>query len=353
MKKFFLICCFLTAFVSSQAQEITAKYKKAFVSEAFQLNGYGQIVADFSQNPALGQARMNANNSIDLARVILFATGKLGEQRQFGYMLMFDAGPNTALQEIYGEWLPCDAVNLRFGQSKTPFTIENPMSASRMETIFPSRSVSAMAGSSGDFNQYAGTGGVKAGRDAGLALYGKAFAKDDFFLLEYSAGLYNGTGLNTKDENNHKDFIGTAYFQPIKGLKIGGSIYAGKLNTDSIGVLPAGNHNRDAFAVGGVFDGKHFYARSEYIANSTGNIDRQGIYASAVWKIIPSKWEILGKCDFYDSDRSISQNEITDYTFGINYYLAYLTKIQLNYIYSDNKLQGVNHSVAVQLQVFF
>ncbi|MDR1562148.1 MAG: OprO/OprP family phosphate-selective porin [Dysgonamonadaceae bacterium] len=352
MKKLTFTFVFSLIICVASAQEITRKYKKAFQSEQFNLIGYGQAVANFNQHPEAGMVPTNSNSSFDIQRIILFATGKIGVQNKFGYMIMLDAGPNISMQELYGEYIPSDAINVRFGQYKIPFTIENPMSASRFETVYPSRSVSAMAGSSGDFNQFDGRG-VKAGRDVGIMLSGKIQEKDGYHLLEYYAGLFNGTGLNTKDNNNHKDIIGTAYIQPLKGLKLGGSVYSGAITTDSVNGLPAGLHRRNAYAAGGVFDNRNFYVRSEYIANKTGNIRRHGFYASGVWKFVPQKWEAVVKCDFFDSDRSVDQNETTDLTFGVSYFFAYLTKIQLNYIYTDDRIKNSNHLAAVQMQIFF
>ena len=98
-----------------------------------------------------------------------------------------------------------------------------------------------MAGSSGDFNQFEYGGGIKgkAGRDAGLQVSGRLFKKDDFFRIEYLTGLFNGTGLNTEDNNNRKDFIGTVYYYPVKTLRIGGSVYSGKLDTPARNDIPA------------------------------------------------------------------------------------------------------------------
>ncbi len=343
--------------------ETFQKIKSAFQSDAFRLSGYGQIVYNATENPAGGQIPVTSHNSIDVLRAILFAVGKLGPKGQFGYMLMYDLGPNPMLHELYGEWLPMNAINVRFGQYKIPFTIENPMSPTRIETIYFSRSASAMSGSVGDFNQYGPLGtytGVKAGRDGGLQLSGKIFPHKDFFLLEYYTGLFNGTGMNAKDNNNHKDFIGTAYFQPVKGLRVGGSVYSGKLygqNPQEIGnpanvQLPA-DHVRNHWAAGAEYSGKHFYSRSEYMEANDGGLKRNGFYASAVWKIVPDKWEILGKYDYYDNDRDIKNNQIADITAGINYYFAFLSRIQLNYIYTDNKSLGANNMLAAQLQLFF
>ncbi|GHT29550.1 porin [Bacteroidia bacterium] len=357
-KKLLLTLSMLLVMVALNAQSLAQKTKNAFMSDAFQLSGYGQIIGNISEYPSRGQTKTTANNSIDVARAILFAVGKLGADNQFGYMLMYDFGPNSSLQELYGEWLPMDALNVRFGQYKIPFTIENPMSPCRVETIYFSRSVSAMAGSAGDFNQFGAAGpdaqsiSVKAGRDAGLQLSGKLFKKNDFFRLEYYTGLFNGTGLNTKDNNNHKDFIGTAYYQPIKGLRLGGSVYSVKLYY-ARNEQPATNHTRDTWAASAEYNSKYFYGRSEYIAANDGGVKRAGYYGSAVWKLVPNKWEVLGKYDFYDKDTAVSRNEAVDITTGVNWYFAYLSRIQFNYIHTDDKVLGVNNAIAAQLQVFF
>jgi hypothetical protein len=357
-RKLRLTLSMLLIITALNAQTLAQKTKNAFMSDSFQLFGYGQIIGNASEYPNRGQAKTTANSSIDVARAILFATGRLGSEKQFGYMLMYDFGPNSGMHELYGEWLPTDAINVRFGQYKIPFTIENPMSPTRIETIYFSRSASAMAGSTGDFNQFgvAGPNGstvsVKAGRDAGLQLSGKLFQKDDFFHLEYYTGLFNGTGLNTKDNNNHKDFIGTAYYQPIKGLRVGGSVYSGKLYYAQDG-RQAANHTRDTWAASAEYNSKSFYGRSEYLTANDGGVKRNGYYASAVWKFVPGKWEVLGKYDFYDKNTDVSQNEATDITAGINYYFAYLSRIQLNYIHTDDKALGKNNAIAAQLQLFF
>ena len=355
--KLALLLCVYAIGLNLFAQEnkkVTKKLKDAFTGEVFRLYGYGQIIDNISEHPDGGIERMTSNNSFDVARAILFAMGRLGPQKQFGYMLMYDFGPNACLHELYGEWLPKDAFNLRFGQFKIPFTIENPISPTKIETIYFSRGGRAMSGSLGDFNRFEpdGTkGGPKVGRDMGLQLSGRLFKKDDFYRIEYYTGLFNGTGFNIKDNNNHKDFIGTVYYQPVKDLRIGGSIYSGKLNVP-INNVP-GNHVRDLWTVGAEYNNKKFYARTEYISGNNGGVKRESYYGSAVWKLYPDKWEVLGKYEYYDENKSVKNNEISDITAGVNYCLAFSTRIQLNYIYTDNKAQSTNHAVAMQLQLFF
>ena len=331
------------------------KFKKALQSESFQLSGYGHIQYNVSEYPERSLSPGKANNSIDIVRALLFASGKLGANNQFGYMLMFDFGPGAKMYELYGEWLPSKAINVRLGQFKTPFTIENPMSLSRIETINPSRSVSIMSGSTGDFNQWEEDGKPvnKTGRDAGLQLYGSLFPADNFYRLEYYAGLFNGAGMNTKDNNNHKDFIGTAYFNPSKEFKLGGSFYSGKYPQYMLFRLKGNSLSINRWTVGAEYKGAQFCSRAEYIQSTDGDLKREGYYGLFMWKYIPDKWEFVGKYDYYNSNVLFDKNPIHDVTLGVNYYFAYLSRIQLNYIYTDNQAVGKNNALAVQLQVFF
>jgi hypothetical protein len=342
----------LTSF-AQENKEITKKLKDAFTSEVIRLSGFGQIAGIISEHPNQGIASPAANSSFEIVNARLAVAGKLGSQKQFGYLLMYDFGPNARLQKLYGEWLPSNAINVQFGQYSIPFTIENQISSSQIETVYFSRSVSAMSGGSGDFNQFipGGNGRGKSGRDIGLQVLGRLFKKDDFFRIEYYTGLFNGTGLNTKDNDNHKDFVGTVYYYPVKDLRIGGSVYSGKLYALYNNV--AENHGRNLWTVGAEYNSKKIYARTEYISGNNGGLKRDGYYGSFVWKFSPDKWEGIVKYESYDKDESVKNNEINDITMGVNYYLAYLTYIQFNYIYTDDKALGTNNAVAMQLQLFF
>ena len=354
------LCVFMAVGIPSYTQTNDSKIQKiknAFQSETFQLSGYGQVRYSINEYPERSISPEVANNSFSVVRAFVFANGKLGKNNQFGYLLMYDFGPSSGLYELYGEWLPSKAINVRFGQFKTQFTIENPISLSRIETINPSRLVSAMSGSTGDFNQWNsnGTSSAKSGRDAGLQLSGTLFPAKDFFRLEYYAGLFNGMGMNTKDNNNHKDFIGTAYFYPVKELKLGGAVYSGKLPSylQEQGHLPGDNLNSNRWTAGAEYKGTKLCGRAEYIAGNDGGVKRNGYYGLFVWKFIPNQWEALGKYDYYNKDTQSNNNTIGDFTFGVNYYFAYLTRIQLNYIYSDDKIAGKNNAFMAQLQLFF
>ena len=350
----FILMVFSISYAQNNENKIQ-KIKNAFQSESFNLSGYGHIQYNISEYPERSFASGKANNSIDITRAFLFASGKLGTDNQFGYMLIFDFGPNSKFYELYGEWLPSKAINLRFGQFKVPFTIENPISLSRIETINPSRSVSAMSGGSSDFNQFELDGRIvsKTGRDAGLQLSGNLFPEDNFYRLEYYTGLFNGTGMNTKDNNNHKDFVGTICFNPSKEFKFGGSVYAGKYPQFMQYYLLGNSLSTRRWTIGAEYKGAQFCSRVEYIQSNDGDLKRNGYYGMLLWKSVPDEWEFVWKYDYYNNDVLFNKNAIHDITLGVNYYFTYMSRIQLNYIYTDNQAVGKNNALAVQFQVFF
>jgi hypothetical protein len=343
-KQIFLFTCVLMLAPALRAQEANKlqTLKTAFQSTRFHLSGYGQIEYNLTEHADADRP----NSSLDVSRLILLLSGRLGENNQFGYSLMYDFGPTARLQELYGEWTPLASIGLRAGQCKVPFTLENPISASRIETIRFSRSASAMSGNSGDVNQFDRDGrsiGSKGGRDAGVQLSGRLFPRNNGYRFEYAAGLFNGTGLNTRDNDNHKDFVATAYWSPIPGLRLGGSLYAGKFYDIS----------RDRRAATAEYSVRRFYGRAEYLSASDGALKREGYYASLVWKLVPERWEIVGKYDYYNSNTALKNNDISDLTAGLNYYFAPLSRLQLNYVYTDYASASTNHTLLAQLQVYF
>ena len=326
-----------------QNENILKKIKTAFnSSDVFNLFGYGQALYQASDNKEI-------NNEMKVNRIILFAVGNLNPQ--ISYMVMYDFGPNAKMHEYYGEYTPTNAISARFGQFKIPFTIENPMSPTRWEGIYGSLSVNALAGVATDVI------GPKAGRDMGLQLSGKLLQKKDFYQIEYAAGLFNGTGINTSENNNHKDFVGTLTYQPIKGLKLAGSGYSGKapyhLGQDQIqDTYEIKNHVRNRWSAGGEYTDNQWYARSEYLCGNDGGINRDGFYFVGMWKPLPDRLEIFGKYDYYNPDKDYKLNKMYEYTAGINYYFGHLSRIQLNYIRSDFN-DKINNMIATQLQLFF
>ena len=159
--------------------------------------------------------------------------------------------------------------------------------------------------------------------------------------------------MNSKDNNNHKDFIGTIYLNPSKEFKLGGSFYSGKYPQYIQFYLTGNSLSTHRWTVGAEYKSSHFCSRAEYIQSDDGDLRRNGYYAMLMWKPNPDKFELVGKYDYYNNDALFAKTSIRDATFGFNYYFAYLSRIQMNYIHTDDKVVGKNNALAVQLQLYF
>jgi hypothetical protein len=60
--------------------------------------------------------------------------------------------------------------------------------------------------------------------------YGNLLKTQTHDLLEYKVGLFQGTGINTTENNNSKDFAANLMLQPIKNFRIGGGYILEKLS---------------------------------------------------------------------------------------------------------------------------
>ena len=109
------------------------------------------------------------------------------------------------------EYRPCKAFNVRLGQSKREFTLENPMSPTVLESIGPmAQSVFWLNGADPLMSN-------GSGRDMGLMFYGDVSKG----RLRYVAEVLNGGQINTSDKNNQKNFIGKLEYKFLPNLRIG------------------------------------------------------------------------------------------------------------------------------------
>ncbi len=322
------------------------KIRDVFSSPYMKLGGFAQFyfqTSDQNLNPAASEP---VHNEYLVRQAVLWAEGRIAQN--FNYMIGFDFAARN-LDEVYGEWVPADYFNARFGQFKVPFTIENPSAIIRLESAGYTRSVAALAGINGDVI------GKQTGRDFGFQISGNLFKREKHFLVQYWGGLFQGTGTNIRDNNNTKDFAGTLVLQPIFGLRLAASMYAGRAYYLKPGDAEPDNHVRNRWSMGFEYLGRPIYARSEWIHANDGGIQKEALYGTVMWRFVPDKWEIFVKADYFNTDKSIDA-VVTEYTTGINFYVARLNRIQLNYIFSDYSsgypLPDANKIVA-QLQLFF
>ena len=238
-------------------------------------------------------------------------------------------------------------------------------------------------------------------RDIGIRLYGDLFPVVDLGynyripLIEYSLGIYNGSGPNTADTNQDKDIEGrivinapAGYYSPYRGLALGGSFYKGKqdlykgatLITKGEGEATKSRYGTDLSYVSAPlgFTAEYVIGRDEKalagtsLANATRYTTKSAGYTVTFfyewgeqfyknsrsqsrnddwW---PTTFQPFIRYDHWDPDTAIANNESNITTLGFNFFFAETTKFQLNYSISDDKAANLKQNTfAAQFQFGF
>ncbi|MDR2954656.1 MAG: OprO/OprP family phosphate-selective porin [Prevotella sp.] len=331
---------------SSAAGQTVGKVRDFFNSPYFQLSGNGQLMYQYTDVNRI-------HHNFRAKNLFLIANGKLNDSFRYGFNIEL---VNPSVQEFWGEWTAAKEFNLKVGQFKSPFTMENQLVPATLETVSYSRTISNLVGYAGEDDVMRSQNGKNNfGRDAGIMASGELIPMATHNFIQYSAGMFQGTGVTTNETNNGKDFAGMLLLQPVKGLRIGGGAYLGQATYLKAGDEEISDHVRDRWYLSANYKSDRFYARSEWIHGNDGGIDKEGIYGLGLFYIIPQKLNVLGKVDYYNRNKDIN-SEVIDYTVGLNYYFYPMCRVQLNYIYSDysKKWDAPNSNmVFAQLQIAF
>lgn len=309
------------------------------------LGGYGLLTYKYNDVAKL-------HNDFRVRVAFLSLSGQL--TNNLSYCLWAELVDPT-LYEYYITWTPFTQLNIRAGQFKVPFTIENPISLTQLETIYNTRSISNLAGMADDV-QALYKGHNSAGRDLGIQISGSLLNNGKYDLIQYAMGVFQGAGMNTTDPDNNKDFAGMLLFQPFEGLRVGGGAYLGQstYNTSSENYLLE-EHVRNRWVLSSEYKSDRFYARAEWLHGNDGGIKKEGLYGTALYYIKPNKLNVAAKVDYFNKNKD-TNSEVMDYTVGLNYYFYPKCRLQLNYIYSDySKKWDTKNSniIAAQMQIVF
>lgn len=320
-----------------------------FLSKHVKLTAYGQFGYSYTDKKDLNVRQ--ADNQFFGRLGMLILSGDVTDQ--LSWMVQYELFTSQLL-ELYACYKPYSFFQVKVGQMKTCFTLENQMSPSVYETVNFSRVIERLAGFNGDIC------GNQGGRDIGLQVGGELFKTsfDDYFM-EYRLGVYNGSGLSMKDNNDAKDFAAWLTFQPIKGLKVGTSAYVGKLNYNYTSVGPDGvetNYNtnikRNRVALSACYQNKRLTCRGEYLWGEDDTVNRRGFYALGDWFAIPSRLALVAKLERYEADTAVSDSEMI-YTVGGAYHITAKTRVMLNYVHFNYERSAAVNEIWAMLQIGF
>ncbi len=269
---------------------------------------------DYKLQVDFGNTARTAVTSVDFAKS---KTKTTSAQRP----VLLDAQANYALNET---------TKLSFGQFKIPFSYENLVSSTELDTINRAQVVEQLVPGRDIGSQ---------GRDIGLVFAG---SKEQ---LDWAFGVFNGAGINVAEDNDQKDLAARLVFHPNEALAIGASWYDGRTG------LRRAAHDR----VGGEISYKEgpWTLRGEYVAGKDASTRKAGWYAHAGYRFNP-KWEGIVRLDEFDPDREAGDDGTEVVTFGFNRFLSDTVKLQVNYERKDEEGAEVSdNALLAQLQVKF
>ncbi len=320
------------------------------------LFGYAQTQFDMTK---IGP---ETKNSFSMTRIILMANAEL--TRKLSFFLMIDAASTQAskhLHEYYAQYAFMPELKVRVGQFKTPYTLENIISPTMLGTVNLNEGTRYMAGIAGDplYGNYVG-------RDVGAMVTGDAVkARDGHYYLNYSVGLFNGAGMNLRDNNKHKDVAAMLNVLPTKNITLSGSFIIGKGNAqadDMFGTIAQGtDYTRNRWSVGAEVKWKPLRLRTEYMAGKNGDIKNRAFYAE-LWCRLFRNFDIVLDYDYLDKNTALSKDareampswtRTNNYLVGLQYWVYKACRISTQYIFSDRNIGPDTKMWLTQFQIAF
>jgi hypothetical protein len=310
---------------AKEAQAVAPREQPVTASRAMRLSGWTQ--ARFSDSTG-------ARNSLEIRRARLDLRGNLTEKTL--WRAQIDMVRSPVLLDAYVEFQQFSRARLRVGQFKIPFSHENLTSSRDMITAERSLAVLALVPGR-DNNQN--------GRDIGLMAEGSFVRSDGRPLFDYSVGLFNGAGINTRDNNHRKDAAVRVLAHLTRNLKFIGNYYHGESG--------AAQADKERAAFEFVFATNNFDAQGVYIWGRDGSTHRRGSSTLLAYKF-HKRWQGVFQFSELDSDTHAGNDETRNYLFGVNWLFNSYVKWQSNYIAADMPLGSrLNHQFLTQLVFAF
>lgn len=277
-------------------------------SKSVKLSGYTQIQFNHLE---IG------NDTFTIRRTRVALTGEASRRIKFKFQTDIARTPILLDANIDLVW--SGVLNLRVGQFQVPFSMENLTASSNLDTINRSRPEETLVPSRDN---------KALGRDIGAMLFGSTG------ILEYALGIFNGPGINQRDNDDHKDLAARLVLRPAGFLHVGVSYYDGKRPLTAGGALV----DRDRLGFECIIRHGGLSLKGEYISAWDDDVRRNGWYVQGVYDILPGKAQTVLKFDVLDDVGGLPGRSTSLWTAGVNVVLADKAKFQLNYEY----YRGVN-----------
>jgi phosphate-selective porin len=321
--------------VKKQEEKEAQKEFNITAGKVIKLSGY--IQPRFRQAPGI-------KDSFDIRRARLALQGDLTERFDYKTQVEFGGTSGPFLLDAAIGYKVNPYIKLTAGQFKIPFSQENLISSPKLETINRSQVVEGLVARGTDVI------GNQNGRDIGIQASGSFLPVNDYNLVDYAFGIFNGSGINRLDLNSHKEFVGRVVMHPIKELSVGGSASKGKY---TLTTAPTRRGDRDRIGGEFAYVKDRISLKGEYIWGRDATT-KQGWYLQGGYFFIPNKLQGVLKFDTYDTDLKRSKTTTNVYTFGGNWYFNKWAFVQVNYELKDEPGRNLdNNAFTVQATAQF
>lgn len=291
------------------------------------------------------QDNADPKDNLNLKLVLAFLTVKLDEHWSFRIMHEFSS---NQLLEAYIDYTFSEACRVRLGQFKTAFSIENTLPVGILDLIsYYAQSVLYYNGMGGN-PLFQGT----AGRDMGLMVSGDLWEK----RIGYDLALMQGQGINTKDKNDQKEFVGRLTLRPIPSLALVGSTQLGTANafakSEYNPYVEAGeNYHRRQYTLGAELKVPQVKLRGEYLAGKEGRVKSHGYYLTGCVPLYKGL-EAIVSYDHMNFSTELDARQ-TNYVMGLQYWFAKLCRLQMQYTRCTPTSKDHYNLLQFQAQVAF
>jgi phosphate-selective porin OprO and OprP len=273
-------------------------------------------------------------NTFELRRARVQVAGNLADD--ISYKIQADFVRSPVLLDARVDFMHFQWAKLTIGQFKIPFSQENLISSKDLLTMDRSLVVNTII---------PGRDTGSNGRDIGVQVEGSIVRSDGRPLFDYSIGLFNGAGTNTKDNNHRKDPAVRMVAHLTRDLWVGGDYYRGWTGVTQI----EKERSEGEFA----YTRPNWSLRGEYIRARDGAVRKRGSYTQFAYLFKP-QWEGVFKFEDFDANTHAANDEIRTYLLGLNWYLSNWVKFQANYGVGDETARiRLNHTFQTQFQFQF
>lgn len=344
----FILLFIMTGVLSMTAQDEKKPIFKELLSR-FTFHGYGMVGWEYHD-------KSKPNNEFSVNKLILMSDFRITDRWHAFAMGDFY---KFSLHELWMSYRFADALTVKAGQFKTPFSLENPISPSTLELItLTSLATNYMICGSSPFMMPGG-----AGRDIGISVYGDLLNR----RLSYDLAVMNGSGRNNRDNNSQKDFVGKLTVRPIPQLALSGSVILGTGNVKVIpaenevgyvceaapevtGIKPNGNFSRNRYAAGAELKTAPVNVRAEYMWGKDADLKTDGGYITAqVNNVAVKHLDVVASFDHLNAHNGITNR----YSAGLQYWFFGKCRVQAGYSYTKHPDQSGENGILTQLQVAF